>query len=219
MFLHRNITKRKRGNENMTNYEITIAKGTEIRSKDLNNELSKMIEAVKTLDNSTWDYAKALEKIERLKLYESDFPSRRAFCKAVNVDAAVMAKCITGVVILRDYLIPNGYKEKDFTFNGCYVLSKIGADSLQMFIDSIKANNNEPHIEKMSVRQLADYVNKWIAKKNGAIEGKETEAEAETEKPENSVKALKKGLKIVFNEKEYFIKYEDLVQYEKKSKD
>lgn len=202
----------------MTNYEITIAKGTEIKSKDLNKELSVMIEAVNTLDRSTWEFAKALAKIERLKLYESDFPSRRAFCKAVNVDASTMAKCITGVSVLEDYLIPNGYKAKDFTFNACYVLAKVGEDNLQMFLDSIKANNGLPHIEQMSVKQLTDYVNKWLDKLNGAIDGQETETETETAKPENVVKALKNGLKIIFNEKEYFIKYEDLEKYEKKAK-
>lgn len=207
----------------MTNYEMAVyGNGTQALSKDLRTELNNVLKALKTIESGTWEYARALHKIESQKLY-GDI-SLRKFCEDKEfLNPSTVIKCYKGVEVLDKYLVPNGYNMKDFTFNHCYLISGLGKENIQSFIDEIKANNGEPHIENMTVKQLTAYLEKWMKRHNNAVDvtpnGKaeaEAEAKAEAEATDDDyIKGLKKGVKIHFNGTDYFIKYEDLEQYKK----
>ena len=204
----------------MTNYAMDVYGGTtHITNTDLKKELDNIVKAISTMEKSTWKFARALHRIESQKLYESDYGSARKFCEEKKLSSSTLTKAYKGVEVLDKVLIPSGYTEDDFTFNHCYVLDSLG-DDLQKFIDEIIANNRMPKIEKMTVPQLSDYVKKWKSSADNVIdvEAKVKASAQETVEDENTIKALKNGLKIHFNGKDYFIKYEDLNQYEKKAK-
>lgn len=190
----------------------------EIKNKDLNKNLDKMVKALQSVKKGQWSYAIALFNIKENRLYEDDFGTMENFYKAMDgIEKSYGSKCIGAVSCLVNVLTAYGYTTDNISISNAYLLACL-KDDLKPFIEKHKDTN----FGTMTQRKLEEMIKEWKIVKNGAIivsdEKEETEESEDKESEGKEIQAFLTDdlLTIKIGKKLYGITLEELKEYEVK---
>ena len=169
---------------------ITIGNNThEIANKALNENLTKMIQAMSTANKSAWTYAYHLNKIIETECFAEDFSTITKFAEFIGLSKASVsqytnairfAKSVGRIDCIIDGKLTNDFMKIEFSIGNAYLLSKI--DDYKMFLEWIFDNDiSEDEVFKMSNRQLKSLINDY--KHRNDVKPEDTDT---TEKPEDT---------------------------------
>lgn len=189
--------------------------GSNIVGKELKKAVNECYKALRTIERSKWQWAKALHEIDANDYWRTDYKDLETFFKDFGVSKATYYRVLAACSMLESVIIPNGYNEDQFPITKASLLAVLG-NAVQNFIDQCK--EKEIHIELMSKNELEKEIKKYRKSLDNAIDGNGEGENEEKEKKEAKPKAEIDGKDIVikYDGKTYRMPLKELKKYEVK---